>query len=358
MFKKLSFLTVLAVIVLLGTSGCIINFNTPSSSPTAAANLGGMFVSGDKMDTWKSISALMMPSGTSGSIVNTDIYFMRIDPSDSSAIYIGTRADGLFYSYNAGAGWTQATKLPVGFVRDLVIDPVNKCQMYAAVEERIYKSVDCARTWRGVWYSGDVNNKVAALGIDWYAPRYVYAGLADGTFVKSDDSGVSWMVSKKFEQRVNKIIVDPNDSHNVYAGILNVGLFKTSDKGDNWESLNAAMKGFNLANVYYDFVLSKSVKDEIVYANQYGLLRSLDGGTTWSEIKLLTQPGAEAIYGLDIDPKNANNIYYGTATNLYKTSDGGTNWIVKRLPTTRVAGVIMVYPTDSTRIYMGAKSLQ
>ncbi|MFH0988169.1 MAG: YCF48-related protein [Parcubacteria group bacterium] len=355
--KKTLMLISLVAIVLLSTSGCIIQINKNGGS-AVTGNLGGLFVSGDKMDTWQAISRLITPTGAVGSMSDTDVYFLRIDPSDTSALYAGTRADGLFYSLNAGASWNQVTKLPAGFVRDLVIDPSNKCTMYAAVEERVYKSIDCARTWKSAWFSGDTANKVASLGIDWYVPRTIYAGLADGTMLKSVDAGSSWQVSKKFSQRVNKIVVDPNDSHVVYVGVLSVGLYKTSDKGDNWESLNDAMKGFANANLYSDFTVSKSAADEVVYADQTGLLRSLDGGTTWSEIKLVSTTSASPIYSVAIDPKNDKNIYYGTASNLYKTSDAGDSWVVKRIPTTRMPGVLMVWPGDSSRIYLGVKTAQ
>ncbi|MFH0779279.1 MAG: hypothetical protein V1928_00290 [Parcubacteria group bacterium] len=356
MNKKLVVIFLSAAVILL-TSGCIIQVNK-GGTPAGAANLGGVFMSPDKMETWQSRSTLLTAGGAAASINNADVYFLRFDPSDSKAIYAGTRADGLFYTYNLGAGWQKATALPAGFVRDLAIDSKSKCTLYAAVDQRIYKSADCGRTWKSVWYNADPAKVAAALAVDWYDSSIVYAGIADGTLVKSIDHGASWRVVKKFANRVNKIMLDPRDSRNVFVGVLNEGLYRSTDQGENWSNLAEAMKGYANANGFHDFDLSKSSAGLIVYASKYGMLRSLDNGDTWIDVKLLTQPGAETVYSLAIDPKNANNIYYGTNAAIYKTADVGANWVVKKTPTTRVPSALLVYPDDTKMIFMGAKSVQ
>ncbi|MBU1131717.1 hypothetical protein KKC32_00465 [Patescibacteria group bacterium] len=347
-------LIIFVAILAFGSTGCI----TLKQQTTPATALGGIFASADSGETWKNSSQLLTPGATAGSIANVDVYFMRFDPSDKNTIYAGTRVDGLYYSYNAGAGWTKSEKLPAGFVRDMAVDPKNKCNLYAAVESNIYNSKDCARTWTKIWYSDNATNKIAAMDIDWYESKTIYAGLSDGSLIKSDDGGVSWKLSNKFKSRVNKIIVDPNDSRIVYAGVLSRGLYKTTDKGVNWVEQNTQMKDFKNATEFYDFAVSKQKKDLILYASKFGLLRSLDGGTTWAQVKLLTQPGAEIIYSIAIDPSDANNVYYGTDKAFYKSVDGGETWVVKKMPTTRVAGDLMVDPSDGKKIFMGVKAIE
>ena len=353
MFKKILFIMVIAT-VLIGTSGCI----TIKKQTSSTSTLGGMFFTDDRFETWKHKSLLMTPGETPGSISDTDIYFMRFDPSDVNAIYIGTRTDGLYYSYNGGAGWTKSEKLPAGFVRDMIIDTKDKCTLYAAVEDKIYKSGDCARTWDRVFYSDNTTKKVTSLEIDWYDPSIVYAGMSDGTLLKSVDYGLSWTNVYKFKARINKLVVDPNNSFKIYAGIVGEGLYRTDDKGANWLDLNPSMKDFKAADTYYDFVVSTSSKDVVLYLNKYGLLRSLDSGETWMDVKLLTQPRTEILFSVAIDPKNASNIYYSTDKAIYKTLDGGNSWVVKKMPTTRIAGEIMVHPEEGDKLFVGAKTVE
>ena len=348
-------LIALILFVAFGSAGCI---TVNKKTTTTPATQGGFFISEDQGETWTNKSLLMTPSGTPGNIAETDVYVMRFDPSDNETMYAGTRADGLYYSYNGGAGWTKAKTLKPGFVRDIAIDSKNKCVLYAAVETTLYKSEDCARNWKSIWYSDAPDKKVAAIELDWYDPRIVYAGNTDGTMIKSEDGGVSWKVANAFKARVNKIVVDPNDSRIVYVGVLTKGLYKSIDKGVTWESLNKQMKDFTGSANLYDFSVAKNKKNMIAYASKFGMLKSLDGGTTWSEVKLLSKVGTEEIFSMAVDQNNADYIYYGTDKAFYKSLDGGATWIVKKMPTTRVAGELLIHPKTASKIFMGVKTLE
>ncbi|NQT49927.1 hypothetical protein HQ571_04495 [Candidatus Kuenenbacteria bacterium] len=352
MLRKFSVVLVLLVL-LFGATGCI----TLNKKTTTTTNLGGVFFTDDRFENWSHRSKLMTPSDTPGTIGDVNAYFIRFDPSDSSAIYLGTKANGLYYSYTGGNGWTKSKNLPEGFIRDLVIDSKDKCTSYAAVGSKVYRSEDCTRNWERVFMADKAGVYVSSLGHDWFDSNIVYAGLSDGSLLKSSDYGVSWKLSNKFPNRVVKIIVDPNDSRVLYAGIMNGGLYKTVDKGDKWEDLNKQMKDFSSSKIYFDFVVSKSQKNLVLYANKFGMLKSLDGGTTWSEVKLLTQPSEERIYSLDIDPSSASHVYYSTDKAIYKTLDGGENWVVKKMPTARIAGEIAVHPEKGNNIFVGVKTI-
>lgn len=356
MSKKL-LLIALVLFVAFGAAGCI-TVNKKAATTAAPTAQGGFFISEDQGETWTNKSLLMTPSGTPGNISETNVYVMRFDPSDNDVIYAGTKTDGLYYSYNGGAGWTKAKTLKPGFVRDIVIDSKNKCTLFAAVETTVYKSVDCARTWKSVWYSDSPDKKVAALELDWYDPLVVYAGNSDGTLIKSEDGGTSWKLVKEFKARINKLVVDPNDSRIIYAGVLTQGLYKSVDKGIVWESLNKQMKDFKGSNTFYDFGVAKNKKDLVYYASKFGMLKSLDGGTTWSEVKLLSKVGTEEIFSMAVDQSNADHVYYGTDKAFYKSADGGTTWVVKKMPTTRVAAEILIHPKTSTKLFMGVKALE
>jgi photosystem II stability/assembly factor-like uncharacterized protein len=355
MWRKISFALIL-IVVLLGTTGCI-KINKKDTKTVAPTDLGGVFVSIDQMETWKNSSLLMTPGVKDGSIDRVDVYVMRQDPSDSKALYAGTRANGLYYSYNEGAGWTKADSLPKGFVRDVAVDPKNKCTVYAAVDAKIFKSIDCARTWVPIFYSDKDTKLVAVMDVDWFDSKTIYAGLSDGTFLRTINGGESWQKMKQFTQRLNRIIVDPNDSRIVYAGLLKLGLFKSTDKGETWIDLTKeGMKKFSNSKEFYDFSVSKTPKNVIVYASAFGLLKSGDAGETWTDMKILTKKNTEVIYSVAIDNANGNNIYYGTDKAVYKSIDGGVSWEVKKMPTSRAVGDLLVHLKDGKKIFMGVKT--
>ncbi len=352
--RRKFFLLLVVGVLIFGTTGCI----KLKKSGTTKSNLGGVFMTDDRFETWKNRSNLMTPGETPGTISDTDIYLMRFDPSDQEAMYAATRGDGLFYSYNRGLGWMKSSKLPAGLVYDIVINTKDKCTLYAAVSNNIFKSEDCARNWKQMYFTDSSEKIVSALQIDWYNPTIIYAGLSDGSFLQTSDGGQSWKMLEKFPSRVKKIVVDSFDSRRLYVGVSGTGLYKKDIDSDDWTGLNKAMKDFSGAKKYYDFEVSESKENLILYANKYGVLRSLDGGLTWAEVKLVTPPGAEVIYSLEIDPTNENYIYYSTNSAIYKTLDGGENWVIKQMPTTRVAGEIMVHPKETANIFVGAKFVE
>lgn len=354
MWRKSLFIILIAI-VLVGATGCIkIKKDAPQTS-----NLGGVFYSTDRMETWASRSLLMTPGETPGSIGGVNSYFIEFDPSDNNALYLGTRENGLYYSYNGGAGWNKATTLGEEvYVRDIAIDPKDKCRIYALVGTKVYVSEDCSRTWKETFFTDSAAKYTSIIEIDWFDPKIVWLGLSDGSLHKSEDYGVTWQPIKKFSQRIRKMVVDPFDSRRLFVGVLDVGLYRSDDKGASWEYLNDGMKDFKGAKEYYDFTVSPGSKDLLIYASQYGLIRSLDAGLTWSKIDILSRPGEEPIYSVEIDPSNANNIYYSTDKALYKSLDGGTNWAVKKMPTTRIAKDLVVHPKDGTKIYMGAFTVE
>ncbi len=352
--SKSLFLSVVMLALVFGGTGCI----TFKKTTTAPANLGGVFMTNDRFETWQHQSALMTPGEIPGTIAETDISFMMFDPSDSEAIYAGTRGHGLLYSYERGTGWQRSKKLPEGVVRDLAIDTKDKCTLYAAVNSKIYKSEDCTRTWKQIYFTDNVDKVVSALAVDWFKPNVVYAGLSDGGFLQSMDYGTSWKLAHNFPQRVMKIKLDYSDSRRIYVGLLDGGMYRKEVDTEEWTDMNIAMRDFSGAISYYDFDLSRSTAGMIIYANRYGLLKSLDFGDTWQEVKLVTSPGSERIYSIAIDPINSNYIYYSTNTMVYKTLDGGVNWIPKEVPTTRVVSELLIHPVETANIFIGTMFIE
>jgi photosystem II stability/assembly factor-like uncharacterized protein len=93
-----------------------------------------------------------------------------------------------------------------------------------------------------------------------------------------------------------------------------------------------------------------------VYAGtEGGLLRSTDGGSTWTNISPAGGfPGGQ-VTSLAIDPINTQTIYVGASGNLYKTTDGGTHWtaINNGLPAGPRSNfsAIVIDPTNTSTIY-------
>jgi len=347
------FLTVLILVssfLVLGGPGCVqINFGGSTGAD------GGVYKSFDKGAIWEQRNKILATDQKVLSISNLNILSFAMDPQDNKAIYVGSQGSGLFYSYDGGEGWTQSLTLKSGDVPSIAVSPSDKCTIYAGFENKVIKSDDCSRTWKVMYFDSRGTNKILSVAVDHRNGAVVYAGSMTGDVLKSSDSGVSWSPIGRLQNPIKKILIAPYNSAIVYVATQNKGIFKTKNAGGGWENLADGLKPFNSALNYKDLKFDLSAQETLVYASQYGLLKTTDGGQTWNEIALLTPPKAATIYAVEVNPKNGNDIFYSTATTFYRTLDGGKKWITKKLPTKRAASNIICDPENPNLMYMTAR---
>lgn len=350
--KKILIILPLAMIFL---SGCVINIKT------AGGVDGGVFKSVNAGDNWEQIALIYRVGELEKTFKAVDVATMAMDPTDSQAIYIGTKDQGMYYTYNGGIGWHQALT-NLGKINAISVSPKERCIIYVAIANRLYKSLDCNRHWdyQLIETREDPNNQITAIDIDAYNPSIIYVGTSGKGFFRSEDAGLSWHAIKFFDDRINKVLVNPSDTRIIYVATANKGLFKTSDRGVTWQELfsKEMVKEKKNLLVYRQMILDPTAADGLLYASQYGLLRSQDGSKTWEDIKLLTPPSTTYIYSLGIDPKNGQWLYYGTDKALFRSEDGGKNWITRNLPTTRASRFLIINPSEPNVLYMGVESIK
>lgn len=344
--KKIYYIFLLLAGTTLMGQGCI----SFGGGGTKAGIDGGVFKSTDKGENW--VQKVAVAATKPASINNVNVVTMIFDPQDSRTIYLGTE-NGLFYTLDGAESWFQAGALSSGKVSAVAIDAKDKCNLYAAIGNKVFKTTDCTRTWQNIYVDTRADQVVTALASDSYNPNIIYAGLSGGDLIKSVDGGISWTVIRRFENQVAKILINFYDTRIIYVATLGAGIWKSTDGGTNWVDLNEKLREYDGSMEFKNLVLDFSKKDSLVLASKYGLLRTLDGGLTWESIQLLTPPGSVDIYSLALNPQNGNEIYYGTSSTLYKSNDGGAKWVTRKLPTTRAATYLLVDPNNGNIVYLG-----
>lgn len=341
-----------AVVAVMGQS-CI-SFGKAPTGPM------GVFRSADKGDSWEQKNSYPTPQGVK-SLAGARVYRLFTDPSDPNAIYMATRGQGLYYSYDRGDSWRFADAMVNKYIYGVVVDPSDKCTLYVTDGANIFKSDDCSRTWKTV-YTETRGQKITALAISPSSPAVVYASLFSGEIVQSADAGASWRVIKKFNAAIQVVATDPQSPGRLYVASVDNGFARSDDGGATWTSLTEGLRAFNDALVFYRLFLNPGQKDSVFWLSKYGLLRSDDAGKTWKEIKLLSPPGGVNIYSFAVSPKNQKEMYYvGTVfddkgasrSTFYKSTDGGVNWVTKKLPTNTIPVTILVHPIDTNVLIMG-----
>lgn len=104
----------------------------------------------------------------------------------------------------------------------------------------------------------------------------------------------------------------------LYAGTGTAGVFRSTDSGATWRSINAGLTGLSVAVLLVD-------RAGAVYAAtaEGGLFRSADRGERWTP----AGPGLpKSIHSLAADPIRPGVLYAGAGAGLYRSDDGGKNW--------------------------------
>lgn len=348
MRKTLIFLLLAIVFI----TGCTISFGN-SKAPSVA----GVFKSFDKGNTWIERN-LFLHSGGTGTISGVNVLSLTLDPQDNRAIYFASDTDGLLYSYNAGDSWMKADPVGDGRIESVVVDPKNKCVIYATFANTILKTVDCSRSWTEIYIDTRADKNVTALAVDNYNSLLVYAGNSAGDVLKSVDGGRNWRVLERLKSPIAKILINSNDTRFIYIATKKSGLYKTTNGGVSWIDINDGLKQYSGSFEYKNLIFDLDLPDSLLLVAKYGLIKTNNGGETWEAINLITPPATTDIYSVAINPQNSREIYYATASTFYKTTDGGQNWITKRLPTNAVATYLQVDPVDPNIIYLGLANLK
>lgn len=342
--KKIIFLSALALVL----AGC-------SLTAGPKANDGGIWKSADAGKTWIQAVAVPATGGKTASIANTDIRRIAFDPQDHNAIYLSTEKNGIVYSYDAGATWRGFKELNQGKVRAVAVDPKNKCVLYALLDNKLFKSSDCGRFWKNAYYHQNAETVLTDIKVDWYNSSVLYLSTSAGEILKSANAGDTWLSVKDVKGAVfADLVIDSRDSRIVYAASTAKGVYKTTDAGKTWTSLGEGLKLYAGSHEYKNLIADEAAPNGLILISRFGMLRSGDGGATWEIVNLIPGPKDTAITAVAVNPQNSREIYYTTKTTLVKSSDGGKTWSSQKLPFTRTANRIAIDPSANNNVYLGA----
>jgi photosystem II stability/assembly factor-like uncharacterized protein len=168
--------------------------------------------------------------------------------------------------------------------------------------------------------NGNIN--VTTVVQDPSDPKALYVGTTDNGLFYSYDGGESWLQPVLLTKgRIPALAVDPKNRCRVYVAIENK-LVKTEDCSRTWATTYLdARPDKATAAVLVDFY-NPSV---LWVANDAGdVLRSTDGGASWSSVKQFGSPVVKFI----MSPTDSRRLYVATKNaGVWRTDDGGANFI-------------------------------
>ena len=251
---------------------------------------------------------------------------MAIAPSNPDIIYVGTgeanfSADslygqGILKSTDGGDSWTLLgqNEFDRRTISKVVVHPTDPDTVYVAAargvnglagNQGVWKSIDGGVTWTNTTAGISASVPVTDLVMDATNPDALFAGYGD-----------------------------------VFGDTSN-GLYRTTDGGTNWSPVGVGILPSGTAAGRMRLAISSS--GQTVYAAWQdpgtafgalaGLFQSIDGGTSWIDRTAATPNylGSQGWYdhALAVDPIDPNRIYVGGAggsNSLLRSDDGGATW--------------------------------
>src|SRR5206468_2876959 len=134
--------------------------------------------------------------------------------------------------------------------------------------------------------------------------------------------------------RIAAIATDPSDPAHVLVGAANGGVWESRDRGATWAPRTDAAATLTTGALAFDPSNPGTVLCGTGEGNWWsylgvGILRSTDGGTTWSTLCGAPFVG-QGFYDLRFDPAAAGRLLAGTTGGLYGSTDGGVSWTQRR----------------------------
>ena len=312
---------------------------------------GGIYKTSNAGVTWENITDGQIKMGSVGAI--------SISESDVNVIYAGmgehavrgvmtSYGDGMYKSTDAGKTWKHIGLENTMHISRIRIHPQNPDVVYVAAqgalygpnEDRgIYRSHDGGKTWDLILHV-DEHTGAADLSMDMNNPRILYASMWDhqrypwkvksggpgSGIYKSTDGGDTWeKLTKGLPEEMGKVAVDVSraNSNVVYANIEadKSGVYKSDDAGKSWNLVCSDRITITRA-WYYIEIYADPQNEDIVYVMNAPFLKSIDGGKTFSTIRV---PHGDQ-HDLWINPHDNSNIINSNDGGANVSFDRGRSW--------------------------------
>ena len=316
---------------------------------------GGVWRTTNGGQSWSNIS--------DGKATFASVGAIALAPSDPNVIWVGagetdwredlTHGDGVWRSTDGGATWQHLGLDDTRHIGVIRVHPTNPDVAYVAAMGHafgpnamrgVFRTMDGGRTWSKVLYL-DENTGAIDLAMDPTNPRILYAamwrarrtpygldaGAGKSGLWKSLDGGDTWT-----ELSANKglpatplgrigISVAPAMPQRVYASVEAPdsagGIFRSENGGATWTRTSGDQM-FRVRAWYYSLLTADPVDPNTVYVMNLSVHRSIDGGKTFSRVRV---PHGDT-HIMWIDPKDPNRMINGNDGGAQVSFDHGATW--------------------------------
>jgi photosystem II stability/assembly factor-like uncharacterized protein len=257
-----------------------------------------------------------------------------VPDADGSPIVFATTPAGLHYSTDAGHTWATTTLGQFGpsvtlaaaspaFARDRTL--------FVGTESSLFRSADAGATWQEVL----TGSRMLAITLSpaFEGDQLLFVGTETDGVLRSDDGGRRWASANPgmVDLTVLALALSPRfDVDRTAFAATSAGLHRSRNGGKSWREIELpvdepAVQCLAISPTFGD--------DRLVVAGTeaHGLLRSVDGGTTWATVPELADSGVTAVAFAPADAAQPA-LAVATADAVGLSADGGESWQLEPLP--------------------------
>lgn len=287
------------------------------------------------------------------------IQYIAYAPSNTNIAYMVDDMGGIWKSSDAGASWQKRTK---GFnpisTRYVGVHPTNENLVFVISgyvswddvnNNGIHRSTDGGENWklvRQTFYNigGDGMRRGNLIA---FGSNVIYAATVNEGILKSTDNGTTWTPYALNGQKVVTVQLHPSDPSILFASSqTNNALYKITNNGTAITTI-----GWGLPHYANHFVIDKNNANNI-YAILFrnGVYKSTNGGVNFVSLNANFTPAANFTnFGaahIAMSPADPNYLYVSMdgydysekSATLYYTHDAGAHWYDPTTMDEQIAG--------------------
>jgi len=238
-----------------------------------------------------------------------------VDQSNSNVVVAGTERGGIFKSTNGGGGWSLVGNL--GPTCEFVLAGAN---LLAATGAGIAQSINSGTSWAIIQSTVSPVRALATGG------GRTIGGLENGDILMQSSPGGAWQTVRTNPGRtVWSVTIDPATPTTAYA-VLGYGptiLLRTLDGGTTWSSLTLPSSQDSQA-------VAMTATSHVLYLGCNGeMFSTANAGQTWTQLSSFY--GFFDVRKIFLLPAQSA-IILGTDQGLQETIDNGATWVSLSAP--------------------------
>jgi photosystem II stability/assembly factor-like uncharacterized protein len=240
---------------------------------------------------------------------------------------------GVFRRAADGAAWEHALKEPEAYT--VFVHPRDPALVFAGTADGVYRSTDGGKTFKRADFP-DSKVQIWSFLPDPADNKRMLAGGSPVSVYRSEDAGESWkrMPDLKvpergkapFACRVMRFARHPSRANEIYAALEVGGVMRSTDGGETWSDCSSHLVKMSeqeprlRSKIVTDtesegmldghaICMSAADPDSVILAVRMGLFRSKDQGKTWEDLRV--DRFSPFTYGRDVkvSPQDPNTLY-------------------------------------------------